>query len=250
MQPKSIYLRVMAIAMLLVCSAAIWAQTVTGNVDGTVTDPTGAVVPNARVQATNVDTGVVTETTSNNDGIYNIRFLQIGNYKVSVTAAGFGTTIYGPFRLDTGQTAKVDAKLTLESQQQKVTVEAEIAPLINTESPVISTTLDTRAIENVPLVSRNIIALTVFLPGAISTNPNGFVSNASVSGPISSNQSVSVNANRQQTNQYLLDGVNINETINDQAGYNPSVDAIGQVQVISANAPAEYGNVLGGDILY
>jgi hypothetical protein len=243
-------MKIMAVAILLICASATWAQTITGGVNGIVTDPSGAVIPNAKVAATNVETGVVTETTTNSDGVYNIRFLQIGQYKVSVTAPGFGTSTYGPFTIDTGQNLKIDAKLSLESQQQKVSVEAEIAPLINTESPVLSTTLDTRAIENVPLVSRNIIALTMFLPGAISTNPNGFVSNAAISGPISSNQSVSVNANRQQTNQYLLDGMNINETINDQAGYNPSVDAIGQVQVISANAPAEYGNVLGGDILY
>jgi hypothetical protein len=240
----------MALAVLLVCSAATWAQTITGSVNGTVTDPTGAVVPNARVQATNTDTNVVTETTTNNDGIYNIRFLQIGNYKITVSAQGFGTTTYGPFVLETGQIAKVDAKLNLESQQQKVSVEAEIAPLINTESPVLSTTLDTRAIENMPLVSRNIMAVTMFLPGAVSTSPNGFVGNTAVSGPISGGNSVSVNGNRQQTNQYILDGMNINQTLDDTAGYNPSVDAVGQVQVISANAPAEYGNVLGGDIVY
>src|SRR5215475_12829211 len=143
MQSRSIYLRIMAFAVLLVCSAATWAQTITGSVTGTVTDPTGAVVPNARVQATNVDTNVVTETTTNNDGIYNIRFLQIGNYKVTVTSPGFGTTTYGPFVLETNQNAKVDAKLSLENQQQKVTVQAEIAPLLNTENPTIATTLDT-----------------------------------------------------------------------------------------------------------
>src|SRR5215475_6948863 len=250
MQTRTNYLRVIALAILLVCTAATWAQTITGSVSGTVTDPSGAVVPNAKVQATNVETGVVTETTTNNDGLYNLRFLQIGSYKVSVTAPGFGTTIYGPFTLETGQIAKVDAKLSLESQQQKVSVEAELAPLINTESPVLSTTLDSRAIENVPLVSRNIIALTMFLPGAVSTNPNGFVNNASVSGPISANQTVSVNGNRTQSNQYLLDGMNINQSLDDIPGYSPSVDAIGQVQVISANAPAEYGNVLGGDVIY
>jgi hypothetical protein len=250
MQLRSTYLKIMAVAILLICSSATWAQTITGGVNGIVTDPSGAVIPNAKVQATNTDTGVVTETTTNNDGLYNIRFLQIGTYKVSVTAPGFGTSTYGPFRLDTGQNAKVDAKLSLESQQQKVSVEAEIAPLINTESPVLSTTLDKRAIENVPLVSRNIIALTMFLPGAVSTNPNGFVNNAAVSGPISANQTVSVNGNRTQSNQYLLDGMNINQTLDDIPGYSPSLDAVSQVQVISANAPAEYGNVLGGDILY
>src|ERR1700754_1525706 len=212
MHTRLIYLKSMAIAVLLICSAAAWGQTITANVNGTVTDPSGAVIPNARVQASNVETGVVTETTTNNDGIYNIRFLQIGNYKITVTAPGFGTSTFGPFPLETNQNAKVDAKLSLENQQQKVTVQAEIAPLLNTENPTIATTLDTRAIENIPLVGRNLTAITMFLPGAVSPQPNSFVSTAAVSGPLSGNNmsgqasgaSVSVNGNRQQTNQYIL----------------------------------------------
>ena len=250
-------IRSIEIAVLAFCSLmTLNAQTITGSVNGTVTDPTNAIIANAKVTATNVETGVVTATTTNADGIYNIRFLQIGNYKISIEAPGFAVSTFGPFVLETGQNAKVDGKLGMSGQQQRVSVEAEIAPLLNTENPTLATTLDTRAIENIPMVSRNVIALTMFLPGAISTNPNGFVSQAAISGPLSSSGSqsngntVSVNGNRQQTNQYLLDGMNINQTLDDTPGYNPSVDAIGQVQVISANAPAEYGNVLGGDILY
>ncbi|HZY63031.1 MAG TPA: TonB-dependent receptor plug domain-containing protein, partial [Edaphobacter sp.] len=134
-------------------------------------------------------------------------------------------------------------------QQQSVSVNTEIAPLLNTENPTLATTLDTRAIENAPSVGRNIIALTMFLPGSISTSPNGFTGQNAIAGQMSSN-TVSVNGNRQQANQYLLDGMNINQTLDDQPGYLPSMDAIGQVQVISANASAEYGNVNGGDILY
>ena len=243
-------IRVILVALLLCCGIALKAQTITGSVNGTVTDPTGAVVPNAKVTATNVDTNIETPTTTNSEGIYNIAFLQIGNYKLTVEVSGFATATYGPFVLETAQIAKVDVKMGLSSAQQKVSVEAEVVPLLNTETPTLATTLDTRAIENMPLVSRNPIALTMFLPGAISTNPNGFVNQAAISGPVSVNQTVSVNGNRQQTNQYLLDGMNINETLNDIPGYDPSVDAIGQVRVISANAPAEYGNVLGGDVLY
>jgi len=250
-------IRFTVVVLLVFCSVmTAKAQTITGSVNGTVTDPSGAVIANARVTATNVDTGIATPTTTNSDGIYNTRFLQIGTYKVTIEAPGFATATFGPFVLETGQNAKVDGKLALEGQTQKVSVEYEVAPLLNTENSTLATTLDTRAIENVPMVSRNIIALTMFLPGAISTNPNGFVSQEAISGPMSTtgsasnNNSVSVNGNRQQTNQYLLDGMNINQTLDDTPGYNPSVDAIGQVQVISANAPAEYGNVLGGDILY
>jgi outer membrane receptor protein involved in Fe transport len=245
-------IRVVAFALLAFCSISVVAraQTITGSVNGTVTDPSGAVIPNAKVTATNVDTGIETPSTTNSDGIFNIPFLQIGNYKLTVDVSGFATATYGPFVLETAQIAKVDVKMGLSSTQQKVSVEAEVVPLLNTETPMLATTLDTRAIENVPLVSRNLIALTMFLPGAISTNPNGFVNNASVSGPISTNQTVSVNGNRQQTNNYLLDGMDINQNLDNIAGYSPSVDAVGQVRVISANAPAEYGNVLGGDILY
>jgi hypothetical protein len=234
---------------LLCCSAVLVAQTITGSVNGTVTDPTGAVVANATVSAINTDTGVVTPTTTNSEGIYNIRFLQIGNYKITVEGQGFATSSFGPFVLETGQIAKIDVKMQLGSQAQTVAVTTE-TPLLNTENPTLATTIDTRAIENTPLVGRNIIALTMFLPGAISTNPNGFVGNAAVSGPQSANQSVSVNGNRQQANQYLLDGIPVDENLNNISAYNPSPDAIGQIQVISANAPAEYGNVLGGDILY
>jgi hypothetical protein len=245
--------QLIAVAVMVFGSVmTLKAQTITGSVNGTVTDPSGAILPKAKVTATNVDTGVTTTATTNSDGIYNIQFLQIGRYKVAIESPGFAVSTFGPFVLETGQNAKIDAKLGMSSQQQKVSVEAEIAPLLNTENPTLATTLDTRAIENIPMVSRNVIALTMFLPGAISTNPNGFVNQASISGPLSSNSgnTVSVNGNRQQTNQYLLDGMNINQTLDDTPGYNPSVDAIGQVQVISANAPAEYGNVLGGDILY
>jgi outer membrane receptor protein involved in Fe transport len=249
---------VILVALLLSCGAALEAQTITGAVNGTVTDPTGAVIPNAKVTARNVDTGIETPSTTNNDGIYNIPFLQIGNYKLTVDASGFATATYGPFVLETAQIAKVDVKMGLSAAQQKVSVESEIAPLLNQENPTIATTLDSRAIENIPLVGRNLTAITMFLPGAVSTQPNSFVGNAAVSGPLSGNNmsgqasgsSVSVNGNRQQANQYLLDGMNVNQTLDDTQGYVPNVDAIAQVRVISSNASAEYGNVNGGDVLY
>src|SRR6266851_5667993 len=242
-------LLLMAIAVFLVCSVASEAQTITGSVNGTVTDPSGAVIPNATVTATNVDTGVATPTTTNNDGIYNIRFLQIGNYKVTVEASGFAVATYGPFVLETGQNAKIDGKLGVAGAQQRVSIEAEVAPLLNTENPTLATTLDTRAIENVPMVSRNIVALTMFLPGAISTNPNGFVNQAAISGPLSTNSgnSVSVNGNRQQTNQYLLDGMNINQTLDDTPGYNPSVNTWANKHTVPTMAKNSFTrNIFGG----
>src|SRR5260370_11246809 len=162
-------IRVIFVALLLCFGIALEAQTITGSVNGTVTDPTGAVIPNAKVTATNIDTGIETPSTTNSDGIYNVRFLQIGNYKVKIEAPGFAVAEFGPFVLETDQNAKVDAKLLLSGQVQNVSVAAELVPLMNTENPTLATTLDSRAIENIPLVGRNLTAITMFLPGAVST---------------------------------------------------------------------------------
>ena len=86
------------------------AQTVTGAVRGTITDPSGAIVSGATVTATNTASSVATTTRTNNTGEYSIRFLQIGQYKLTVSAQGFETANYGPFALEIDQTAKVDIR--------------------------------------------------------------------------------------------------------------------------------------------
>src|SRR5690242_18225461 len=97
--------------LLVACCVTGLAQTITGAVTGTVTDSTGAVVPGAKVTAKALKTGVTTSTTTNAEGVYSIRFLTIGDYRVTVEAQGFGPQSLGPFALEAGQVAKFDAKL-------------------------------------------------------------------------------------------------------------------------------------------
>ncbi|HUS04779.1 MAG TPA: carboxypeptidase-like regulatory domain-containing protein [Bryobacteraceae bacterium] len=93
---------------LLICSLAHvgLAQTITAALTGTVTDTSGAVVPNVKVTATNTSTNVATETTTNNEGIFNLPFLPIGSYTVAAEGAGFKRTVVGPFTLEVNQTAR------------------------------------------------------------------------------------------------------------------------------------------------
>src|SRR5580693_5753511 len=116
------------------------AQTVTGAVRGTITDASGAIVPGATVTATNAATGVKTEAKTNQDGEYSIRFLQIGNYNLSVEASGFDTSTYGPFALEIDQTAKIDIPLKVGSAKTSVEVSAQFQPILNTESPTLGET--------------------------------------------------------------------------------------------------------------
>jgi hypothetical protein len=236
-------------AVMLTVSTLSRAQTITGSVNGTVADSSGAVIPNASITAHNVDTGVDTKTTSNNTGDYNIRFLQIGHYTVTVSGAGFSTYTSPQFTLEVNQIAKIDAKLATGNESQTVTVSGQLQPILDTDNASISSTFTSNTIQNLPLNGRNFSSVTSFIPGAVTATPSGMTGVNAIERDTNQNGQVSVNGNRNQTNNYLLDGVEINETINNVIGYNPSPDALENLTVITSNAGAEYGNVNGGDII-
>ena len=236
-------------AMTLAASAPALAQTITGSINGNVTDPGGAVIANAHVVAKNVATGVETRTATNGAGDYNLRFLQIGQYVVTIQQQGFTAQQVGPITLEVDQAAKVDAKLAVGSEATTVKVSSELQPILDADNSTIATTFTASTVENLPLNGRNFSSITQFLPGSVSSNPQGMVGVNAIERNTNQSGQVSINGNRNQTNDYLLDGVEINETINNLIGYNVSPDAIGNLTVITSNADAEYGNVNGGEVL-
>jgi hypothetical protein len=245
-------IRIIVVALLFLPSMTSIAQTITGSLNGTVTDPSGATITGAKVTATSTETNQSNTAVTNSSGVYSIRFLQVGHYKVVIEAPGFSAQNFGPITLEADQDVKVDSKMLLEGSQQQVSVDNDLVPLLNTENATLGTTLDATAIDNIPLNGRNFVSLTLFSPGAVSTNPGSLTGTVAITGMVvrnTANGSPSINGNRQQQNNYLLDGIEINETIRDTVGYNPSPDALGQVRIISANAQAEFGNVNGGDVI-
>ncbi|WP_446743805.1 carboxypeptidase regulatory-like domain-containing protein [Silvibacterium acidisoli] len=232
----------------VVCFSGM-AQTITGSINGTVTDPSGAIIPNATVTARNIDTGVETKATTNGSGDYNLRFLQIGHYQVTIGNPGFANFVSSQFTLEVNQIAKIDAKLAPGNATQTVTVSGNLQPILDTDNATLAGTFTANTIQNMPLNGRNFSSATEFLPGAVVTNPAGMTGQNAIERDTNQGGQVSVNGNRNQTNSYLLDGVEINETINNVIGYNPSPDAIENLTVITSNAAAEYGNVNGGDVI-
>ena len=240
----------LALAMLLLpCCLPGSAQTVTGSVRGIITDSSGAIVAGATVTATNVATGVPSVTKANGAGEYSIRYLQVGAYKLTIEAPGFKTSGYGPFNLEIDQTAKVDIALSVGEATTTVNVSGEVQPILNTESATLGETFTENTINSVPLNGRDFSQLTVYTPGAVSTGFNQYGTSNSTERSTGASNEVNVNGNRQQSNNYLLDGQEINENLNNTIGYNPSPDAIGQIRVIASNANAEFGNVNGGTVL-
>ncbi len=250
---SSRYQHVLRAGLAAACfTVAASAQTITGDIGGTVTDATGAVVPGAKVTATNVATNVATSTTTNEAGIYSLRFLQVGKYKVSVTAPNFTTTVTEPFLLEVSQVAKVDTQLKAGATDT-VTVSDQTAPILNTENGQVSTTISETLINDLPVNGHNFTELAQFTPGSSVADGNQW--NGATGSPNNSGERVqsfatlpNINGNRTYTTNYSLDGVSIVDTGANLSngfgapGYTPDAESLQEVTIISTVPPAEYGD--------
>jgi hypothetical protein len=234
-----------AVAFLL-CTTAAYAQTVTGTITGLVTDQSGAVIPGASVVARNIDTGVDSPTNTDSAGLYRIGFLPIGRYQVTVSATGFGTETVPPFSLEAVQTATFNVKLATGSVSATVQVSAA-APILNTNDPTLGSTFTANTIQNFPLNGLDFSALTLYIPGSVTTA--GTSGTTSIERSTYYTDTVNLNGNRAQANNFTLDGIDMNETFNNLISYSPAPESLQEIKVLTANSPADYGNVNGGGVV-
>lgn len=244
--------RALALSAALAVTLAVHcivAQTITGTIRGSVTGPSGTAVVNAIVTATNVATGVQIKTASDRSGFYNFQFLPIGTYTITATAPGFKTESAGPLNLEIDQIAQLNIKLHLGPVFATVSVSAEASALLQTQNPTLGTTVTSNTIENLPLSGLDFQTAGMFVPGAVNPTFDLMGGPASYERDTSSVTVPSFNGNRQQGNSYILDGVEINETLNNLVGYNPAPEALQEMRVITGNADAEYGDVNGAEMI-
>ena len=231
---------VLLIAILFRGSFAA-AQEVSGAITGTVTDPAGAPIQGAAISARDTARGVVFTGETNGDGLYYLARIPVGTYEVKVEAKGFQTALRPAFDLVLNQVARIDVQMVVGAVSQTVEVTGA-TPLLQTEATEVSTHIDHVVSENVPLLTRNYGELTLLTPGAVSTNPGAFKSGQNtfqVGRPY-------INGNREQTSNYILDGVDNNQHDNNEVAYSPNPDAIQEFNLITQNPSAEFGNFLGG----
>jgi hypothetical protein len=220
-------------------------QSVNGSITGGVTDPSGAAVAGAHVVAHALDTGADSSTTTNATGIYNIDFLPIGRYQVSVQAAGFNTETLPAFSLEARQTVQFNIKLSVGSSSTTVDVSAA-APILNTTDPTLDSTFTSNTISNFPLNGLDFSALTLYVPGAVNTS--GTTGTTSIERSLQYTDTPNINGNRAQSNNYTLDGIDMNEPFNNLISYSPAPEALEEVKVVTADSPVDTGNVNGAGV--
>ncbi|MCI0338570.1 MAG: TonB-dependent receptor [Acidobacteria bacterium] len=239
--------KVLGVCLLILGSvfslpATASAQTYTATVTGTVTDPNGASVPNVKVTAINQGTKLEYNAHTNDSGLYSIPFLPAGNYVLVTEVTGFKKLISNEITFEVNQIARVDLKLQVGTVDEQVTVSG-VAPILQTENVTVGNVITGNTTTNLPLNGRNFQQLTLLVPGTINPNPGGFtgVGQGAQGRPY-------VNGNREQGNAFLLDGISVDETIDNRIGYKPNVDAIAEFRVETSNSSAEFGNVTGATV--
>src|SRR5689334_14555271 len=236
-------LLVLAFASVCVPLTAV-AQTVSGTILGTVTDTSGSVIPNAKVTIVNEGTGLTKTVQSDSNGEFTAPQLPTGHYTVMAELTGFKTVTVSNLELGVDQRARVDLKLEVGAMTESVSVEAT-SPLLQTSSSELGTTVQAAQIEALPLNGRNFVNLTRTLPGVLRGIPGANIDGA---GSLAWRASASFSANGQRTrdNNYMLDGVDNNETWLQTVVIFPSVDALDEFKMQTSTYSAEFGRSLGG----
>ncbi|MGA8028552.1 MAG: TonB-dependent receptor [Bryobacteraceae bacterium] len=212
------------------------SQDVTGKISGTITDPTGAAIPNAQVTATNTGTKAGKQAVTDKNGFYQIEQLQPGDYQIQAEAPGFKKVIStGRNTLDINQTLKADFQLQVGSITSTVEVSGE-ANNVETQNSTVGGVVTGRAIFELPLNGRNALDLMQTQPGVTPTNPDNTKADAGYS----------IGGGRNDSVTFLLDGGNNNSLLDNTYVSNPNPDAIAEFRVIESNYSAEYGRNGGG----
>jgi len=221
-------------------SLSLSAQQITGNIRGTVTDPSGAVISNAAVTARQAETGLSRDTTTDRSGNYVVLELPVGHYSLHVAAKGFQEYVQDGIMLNVNETASVSPHLAVGSEKEQVLVSAD-AELIEPTVTSMGKVVQQRELEDLPLNGRNFSQLGLLQPGVVPLTPGI----AEAGGSLRNGQGYAVNGQRPESNNFLIDGANNFNGVDGGFVLRPPVDAISEFRIITHNASAEFGSSLG-----
>jgi hypothetical protein len=234
---------IQALVLVVLLLGVLWPASAqsTATLQGTVTDPAGAAVPNAKVVASNEATGVLSETVTDSAGEFLFPSLSIGNYKLEITASGFQKVVLTGLKLDVASTITKNISLTLGQSSQTVEVVA-VEPLVNTSSNEIGQVINDKTVQQIPLNGRHFTDLSLLTPGTLTPPANGFLS-----APLRGQGSFGINTagQREDTTNWLVNGVNLNDNVQNQLTFQPPIDTLAEYKIDNSSFPAQYGRNSG-----
>ena len=222
------------------------AQVATSEISGTITDTTGAVIPGAKVTATNVATNVAHQTTADPAGHYIIPLLPPGDYTVTVEAGGFRTLIQSGISLQIAQQAKLDLTMQVGAVSETLQVTAQ-APLLQTQSSATGTVVNSQLVNQLPLNGRNFIQLAILSPGVngVGFSASGTIMSGSRPDDRRPGTEIFSNGNREGSNNFLYDGIDDNERLTLSIVLRPAVEAVREFKIETNMYSADIGRNSG-----
>ena len=228
------------LAFVVLACLNSFAQQITGNIRGTITDPSGAVILGAEVTAQQTETALSRTTATDRNGNYVLLELPVGHYRLHVAAKGFEEYVQDGITLNVNETASVSPHLAVGSEKQQVLVRAD-AELIEPTVTSMGKVVEQRELLDLPLNGRNFSQLGLLQPGVVPLTPGI----AEAGGSLRNGQAYAVNGQRPESNNFLIDGANNFNGVDGGFVLKPPVDAISEFRIITLNANAEFGDALG-----
>ena len=231
---------------------ALWAAT-GGSISGTVTDQSGAVVPDATLELVNTGQHSTYHVKSDKQGLYSFPNLSVGHYDLTITAPGFSTQQKTNLTVDTDSAVRVDATLAIGANSDTVIVSGDIAAQVETSATHLGEVVSGAQMTALPLNGRSYTDLLAIQPGVapISTLLPNSVIMAGVTGGIDPSGdlnpgNLSINGQRESANGFQVDGIDVQEHMNGGTSVIPDLDSIEEFRVLTNNFDPEYGNYNGG----
>ncbi len=222
--------------VLGICSLGAYGQS-TASLSGTVTDPSGAVVPNAKITVHSLATGLDRIVTTDSDGLYAVPSLNPGDYKVQATASGFGTYVVPKMTLEVDRQVTENMQLTVSTAGETVHVESAVQE-IEAQTITVGQVIDNTAVQELPLNGRHFLDLTVLTPGGVVADTNGSLTAASRG--LGANSFLSA-GNREDAVNFQINGINLNDISQNQITFQPSISTTGEFKIDNSTFSAEYG---------
>lgn len=244
MIPRRIMLGMwIALTLIVMSSVGAWAQFTSG-IEGTVSDATGAVVPNATVTIKNEETGATESFQTKESGYYRFTTLPASTFTLSASGSGFKTVVQEHVRTQVAETRTVNLTLTVGGGESVVTVTGE-APIIETSQGRVSGVIEEKAVRDLPLSGRNFYTLVVLTPGVTGLASGGGQAYAQASGDIFNPEygvNLSANGSRAESNSFLIDSASIDSSQRSGVtNVNPNAEDVQEVRVAANNFSAEFG---------